>query len=62
MSYEDYNQGEIDNMVHNLLNYWGSKLKDVEVKWLQERKFTKFTQQDRDTLIAMYDRMAESSY
>lgn len=62
MSYEDYHQGEIDKVIEALLEEHAGKLKPVEISFLKALKGQQVTYQQRDTLVAMFDRIEEGDY
>jgi len=67
MEYEEYSAEELNNSVDKLINVHKDKLKDLEVKFLYSNRLkldhnVVVPQNDRDIIIAMYDRMGEASY
>lgn len=58
----DHVQCEINHMIRTLLIEHEGKLKPEEVTWLSVRLNKRIPQHERDTLIGMYDRMAEAGY
>lgn len=62
----DYSQEEISNICKDLLFDQGSKLKEEEVvfinKMYHKNLNERTSQEQRDVLISMYDRMGEANY
>jgi len=61
MAYEDYSHAEIDTICSELLSLHGDKLKCEEVVFINKmfhvNLHNQIAQEDRDTLIGMYDRL-----
>ena len=64
MGEKDYSQGEIDYMIGSLLTTHYGKLKAEELFFVRvaQAQSKPLTQEDRDTLIKLYDAIGESSY
>lgn len=58
----DYSQIELDNIIEELLTVHDSKLKCIEYLFLKQKQHENLNQEDRDTIISMYDRMGEAGY
>ena len=59
----NYSQEEIDNIIETLLSEHRSKLKSVEIAWLECLKdCEQINQATRDILISLYDRVGEAGY
>jgi hypothetical protein len=61
MSYEDYSQQELDNIIDEILNVHIGKLKTLEIIFLNQIHHSKIKDEDRDTIVAMYDRMRDDA-
>lgn len=63
MAYEDYSNEEIQGVVDWLLDIHYSKLMSWEITALEQIKVAVIiTQQNRDWLVGLYDRIGESNY
>jgi len=64
MKHEDYSEPEIRNIVNELLDNHYSKLMSWEINVLENIKITKTTisNEKRDWLVGIYDRIGESNY
>lgn len=62
----DYNELEVRQMIVELMNDHGDKLKEDEKVFLNAvwkvQQFRKLSQDQRDLLVGMYDRMGEANY
>jgi len=62
MSYEDYSEEEIKNIIDELSTTYALKLKVIEHVFLNMlRELKRITNDDRDTLISIYDRVRDNS-
>lgn len=61
MSYEDYSQKELDNIIDELLNIHIAKLKTIEIIFLNQVHHSEIANEYRDTVIAIYDRLRDEA-
>jgi len=62
----DYNHEEIESVCSELLNVFRNKLKIEELNFVQQCYYNNFnetiTQEERDTLMKLYDAIGEAGY